>query len=383
MLLAVAGIVSLSMLLMWYSPGKDAVGQRAYRIWSWAIATTAASIVVLALRVVLPEWFCVLFGNALLMFSIARLHRALELLVESPPPVWQHLVAAACAWLTIVPFTLIWPSIHARVIIISLGLAGSLAFMAYRIWKTPSLWMYRSARALMMVALVGSVMLVVRAFLESFGIDVKVDYYTSTTIDVISYTYYGVGPLLLTLAFLMLLNDRAFAEIERQAALDPLTGICNRRSFERHARELFVSAQQHQRSLALLLIDADHFKAVNDHHGHHVGDEALQVIVKALQSQLRDDDVLARHGGEEFIVLLKVDNPEAACAHAERLREAVATATYTHAGGEIPLRVCIGIACADARLDRITQSIQHLIRRADAALYLAKREGRNRCKLAM
>lgn len=382
MLLAVAGIVSLSLLLLWYAPGKDALGQRAYRTWSIAIAMTASSIVVLAMRVVLPEWICVLFGNGLLMISIARLQRALEVLADPPPPAWHHLVSVGCAWLTIIPFTLIWPSIHARVIIISLGLAGSLAFLSFRISRAPSLWAHRSARALMVVALVGVMILVSRALLESFGVEPKLDYYTSTSIDVISYTYYGVGPLMLTLAFLMLLNDRAFAELERQAALDPLTGIFNRRNFERHARRLMTSAAQQQQHLALLLIDADHFKSVNDRFGHQVGDEALRVIVRALQSELRGGDVLARHGGEEFVVLLNAQDEAAACTIAERLRTAVANAEFAHDGVKIPLRVSIGIAYTGVQPQEITNSLQNLIRSADAALYDAKRQGRNRCKLA-
>lgn len=382
MLLAVAGIVSLCLLLLWYSPGKDGPGQRAYRTWSFGIALTAASIVVLALRVVLPEWICVLFGNGLLMIGIARLQRALEVLAEPPPPRWHHLATAGCAWLTIIPFTLVWPSIHARVIIISLGLAGSLAFLCWRIYRVPTLWSYRSARAVMVVALIGTVILVMRASFEAFGIQEKLDYYTSTGIDVASYTYYGVGPLLLTLAFLMLLNDRAFAELERQAALDPLTGIFNRRNFERQARRLLTTATQRQQSVALLLIDADHFKAVNDQHGHQVGDEALRVIVAALQSELRADDVLARHGGEEFVVLLKAQDVATACTVAERLRTAVANADFSHAGTSIPLRVSIGIAFAGTQSEQQTSSLQLLIRSADVALYEAKRAGRNRCKLA-
>ncbi len=382
MLLAVVGIVSLGLLLLWYAPGKDPLGQRSYRIWTWAIALTAASIVFLALRVVLPEWICVLFGNALLMIGIARLQRALEVLSDPPPPAWHHLVAVGCAWMTIVPFTLIWPSIHARVIIISLGLAGSLMFLAWRIRHMPKLWIHRSARALQVVAMVGAMILVLRALLESAGIEPKLDYYTNTTIDVASYSYFGVGPLLLTLTFLMLLNDRAFAELERQAGLDPLTGIFNRGNFERQARRLLVSATQQQQNLALLLIDADDFKSINDRYGHQVGDDALRTIVAALQSQLRGDDVLARHGGEEFIVLLKTPDADSACAAAERLRAAVASAEFSHAGTRIPLRVSIGIAFTHTLSQQVTSSLQHLIRSADAAMYGAKREGRNRCKLA-
>lgn len=382
MLLAVIGMVSLCLLLLWYAPGKDALGQRAYRMWSFATALTCLSIVVLALRVVWPEWISVLFGNALLMIGIARLQRALEVLSDPAPPAWHHLAAAGCAWLTIIPFTLIWPSIHARVIIISLGLAFSLTFLAWRIRRTPALWVHRSARALLAVALIGVTILVLRAGIEASGIERKLDYFATTTMDIASYTYYNAGPLMMTLAFLMLLNDRAFAELERQASLDPLTGIFNRRNFERQARHLLSAAIEQRQNLALLLIDADHFKSVNDQHGHHVGDEALRAIVRALQSELHGDDVLARHGGEEFVALLRAPDVASACAAAERLRAAVAAAEFSSAGVPIPLRISIGIACTEALAQVPTGSLQHLIRNADIALYRAKHEGRNRCKLA-
>jgi diguanylate cyclase (GGDEF)-like protein len=324
----------------------------------------------------------VLCGNALLMLGIARLQRALEVLAEPAPPAWHHLAAVACAWLTIVPFTLIWPSIHARVIIISLGLATSMIFLAWRIRHISGLWVHRSARALYTLALIGVFILILRAILEASGVQPKLDYFASTSTDVAAYTYYNAGPLLMTLAFLMLLNDRAFAELERQASIDPLTGIFNRRNFERQARQLLNSAALQHQNLALLLIDADHFKSVNDQHGHQVGDEALRAIVRALQSELSGDDVLARHGGEEFVALLKAEDVASACATAERLRAAVASADFRSGGVHIPLRISIGIACTEAKSLKITSSLHHLIRNADHALYVAKNEGRNRCKLA-
>ena len=382
MILGVVGTIMLCLLLLWYSPGKDAQGQRAYRIWSRAVLLMAISIAVLAGRVVLPEWICVLFGNALLMIGIARLQRALEVLGDPVPPGWHHLVVVAVAWLTIVPYTLIWPSIHARVIIISFGLAFSLAMLVWRVRRLPGLRIYRSAQALQTFALIGMLILLVRALVEISGIQPKTEYYEATVMDIVSYSYYAVGPLFLSLTFLMLLNDRAFSELERQAALDPLTGIFNRRNFDRHARRLLIQASRNDQGAGLLLIDADHFKSVNDRHGHHVGDRALQAIVAALQSQLRPGDVLARHGGEEFIVLLAADSAAWSLGVAERLRKAVENVSFLHAEQAVALRISIGVAFTAALDADPSQVLQSLIRRADVALYSAKREGRNRCMLA-
>lgn len=156
-------------------------------------------------------------------------------------------------------------------------------------------------------------------------------------------------------------------ELERVSRTDPLTGIHNRRYVEEELARLASAARRHHTPLAALLVDIDHFKQVNDVHGHADGDAALRRVAEGLRRSVRAEDVVARWGGDELLVLLPNTDLEAAVAMAERLR--VATEAE---GGEAPVTVSIGCA-ASFEPEGMT-----LVPAADAAMYRAKAEGRNR-----
>src|SRR5690606_7286323 len=129
-------------------------------------------------------------------------------------------------------------------------------------------------------------------------------------------------------------------------------------------------ARRHRSPLSLLLIDIDHFKNINDAHGHQAGDAVLKGFIELLESEIRTEDVVARYGGEEFIVLCRESLSEGAAGLAERVRSRVERACFVHDGVIIPVTVSIGIAgvvngIADA---------EGLLKAADQALYLAKTE---------
>ena len=156
------------------------------------------------------------------------------------------------------------------------------------------------------------------------------------------------------------------------AERDPLTGLGNRRHLDRRSAELLPVAQHEGWPLALAQIDIDHFKSVNDQHGHAVGDQALLAMSQLLGESLRSADVLVRHGGEEFVLLLPGLTPEGALEVCERLRQAVEAFAWSelcHPG--LALTVSIGLAMAPP------YALAALLQRADGALYRAKRGGRN------
>lgn len=166
----------------------------------------------------------------------------------------------------------------------------------------------------------------------------------------------------------------ANARLERLAAQDPLTGAYNRRHFRALAAQSIAIARRQHRPVSVLMIDLDHFKAVNDTHGHAAGDETLKTLVALCHDTLREGDILARYGGEEFCVLLPETDPSTAAAVAERLRQAVAAARVQ--GPEALFAVTASIGVAAWRDD--DASIETALDRADHALYQAKRGGRNR-----
>jgi diguanylate cyclase (GGDEF)-like protein len=198
--------------------------------------------------------------------------------------------------------------------------------------------------------------------------------------------YYGLAPSMVAAAVLIALgtSDRvraqslALTDAERRAQTDPLTGVLNRRSLIERLDHACMRAQARGLPISVLFIDLDHFKQINDTHGHAAGDACLSGIIAPIQAELRLSDVIGRYGGEEFIVILS--GADAAAAHpiAERICRRVSEVHIAGFGAPINLTCSIGVASSD------TLGVwgQHLIAHADTAQYAAKRSGRNRVQLA-
>ncbi len=159
-------------------------------------------------------------------------------------------------------------------------------------------------------------------------------------------------------------------ELERLATHDPLTGLANRRLFDERLEQEISDAIRHDRSLAVAILDLDHFKSVNDEHGHPVGDRALREAAARLAQVLRKGDLLARIGGEEFAWILPEVHSHGAWAAVERARRAICETPFDGIGS---LTISIGVAMRGALHDAVL-----LYEHADQSLYRAKRDGRDR-----
>lgn len=171
-----------------------------------------------------------------------------------------------------------------------------------------------------------------------------------------------------------LLNRQA-AQLHVAAITDPLTGLCNRAYLMDQLSREFSNSQRHDRTLSCLLLDVDHFKSINDNHGHLAGDGVLREIAQRLRGQLRRGDVLGRYGGEEFLVLLPDTAAGPAAALAESLRASIAQTAVVE--GDLQVQVSVSIGVADQQSNALASATQ-LLKHADEALYAAKRQGRNR-----
>jgi two-component system cell cycle response regulator len=172
--------------------------------------------------------------------------------------------------------------------------------------------------------------------------------------------------------------EEGFHQAMYEAAVrDALTRVYNRRHFvERLASEVAYS-RRHRSPLSLLMIDIDHFKHINDGHGHPAGDHVLAALGQILLAAVRAEDIIARYGGEEFAILCRGTPPMSALQLAERLRRAVESHAFVYRDKRISVTLSVGIAmCADS-----PTAAQYLVARADAALYEAKQTGRNRVVL--
>jgi diguanylate cyclase (GGDEF)-like protein len=159
---------------------------------------------------------------------------------------------------------------------------------------------------------------------------------------------------------------------------DELTGLGNRRHLLERGEDALRLAQRHGRPLAVLLLDVDHFKSINDRFGHAAGDDVLRMLSASIALQMRATDVVGRSGGEEFTIVLPETGVADALAIAERLRATVAATPIAtdEAPQAIPVTVSIGVAALDAECERLNT----LVSRADKALYAAKHDGRNRVR---
>jgi diguanylate cyclase (GGDEF)-like protein len=181
---------------------------------------------------------------------------------------------------------------------------------------------------------------------------------------------------LLSILVYPLRNALQYKNANQLAYCDALTGIRNRSTFvESFERELHL-AQRHRQDITLLVIDIDHFKQVNDQHGHAVGDEVLIEVANRIQASIRTTDMLFRYGGEEFVAVLTNSDCEASHDIAERILHSVREIEMQTAARTLGVTVSIGLACRDAQDDR-----HSLFDRADKAMYAAKHAGRNQIQV--
>jgi diguanylate cyclase (GGDEF)-like protein len=178
---------------------------------------------------------------------------------------------------------------------------------------------------------------------------------------------------------IMRVEYKADAEVEMEEALfraattDPLTGLSNRRYFREQAQTEISLADRHRRNLCAVMMDVDHFKNVNDTHGHQAGDFTLSSLAGLLQAIKRHEDLLCRWGGEEFLYMLREVSLPDAVIFAERVRATVENHAFVYGGQRIPLTISMGVSVLHHG-----ESFDDVVARADRALYMAKKNGRNR-----
>jgi diguanylate cyclase (GGDEF)-like protein len=227
--------------------------------------------------------------------------------------------------------------------------------------------------------------LIAWCLLEGFTIAAAVRLLSSSA-DSDTLYYYGLPLSMVAASILVALGvaDRlraqraALSEAERRAQTDPLTGVLNRRSLIERLDAACTRAKARGLPIALLFIDLDHFKQINDTFGHQAGDACLRAIIDPIHVELRQSDVIGRYGGEEFVVILSSADAAAATPIAQRIVERVADVRVQGFGDPIGVTCSIGIAASD------TLGIwgEPLLAQADAAVYVAKRSGRNQIHLA-
>lgn len=194
---------------------------------------------------------------------------------------------------------------------------------------------------------------------------------------VLQFRFRFIGDIFTTVFWDVSEHRRLEEEMRRLATTDDLTGLLNRRGFSEQARAALMAASEGRAPVSLLMLDVDHFKRINDHYGHHVGDQVLEEFARRCRRHVRPEDLVARLGGEEFAVLLPATSVKAAHAVAEGLLAAIAGAPMRLGAVSLTVEASIGVASASLTGERL----EDLMERADRALYAAKASGRNQVVL--
>jgi diguanylate cyclase (GGDEF)-like protein len=187
----------------------------------------------------------------------------------------------------------------------------------------------------------------------------------------------GFGPVFFRFALADEKEVLALKQRYEFSVVDGLTGAINRKHFDDRLIVELAYAKRHQSDVSLIILDVDHFKAVNDQLGHPAGDAVLRQLAATVKGALRVEDVFARYGGEEFAIIARGVGSEEALTFADRIRSLVETTAFAHEKTPVSVTVSLGVA---SLLDCKEPSVDQLVRLADSALYSAKASGRNCCK---
>jgi diguanylate cyclase (GGDEF)-like protein len=364
-LYACLGLVCL--FLPYRTPGSHAVIN-----WGYGLLALAAGTAALALRGAIPDYITIDLANALILAAFLFILRSVR-----PGPQWESNVlgwsVVGAAVLLLWHFTYLQPDTRARIVVSSAAMALLVVQpVAALIAAVPGEG--RRARLFTAACLVGVGLVTLARAVWSIQRGPNADLLAPDFVQFASNLLFAVFAVLATLGVVWIEIEKLRADLARLAMIDPLTAILNRRAFMlEYERELSRCVRE-KTGLALAIFDLDHFKDVNDTHGHLVGDKVLRRVADTLRASLRGHDVIGRYGGEEYALLMPGADTAAALAGTERARLAVGERPIQVGSLRIPITVSAGVA-ADGSAGADWES---LLRSADAALYEAKRSGRNR-----
>ncbi len=361
-------LMSVSLLL---AARPSLPSHRSLRRWAVAALGQGLGWLLVGMRGGVPDIWSIVVGNGVILFSLSLLYHAVAEFLNRSPTRLPDVISGASVLLLVV-FTYGSASLMARIVIMSLATATLMLLTGLTVLRGSEEWRPMSYWFTALGFLLGAGLSLARAIGAPLLDPAMTNPLASNLVQNATFVSGYAGLILLTFGFLLMHHDRAQADLARLATRDGLTGLYNRAMFEHLAQKEIARAQREQRAASLLLLDLDHFKAINDTYGHAAGDQILQTVALLLDRSLRVRDVIGRYGGEEFLVLLPDTNRTGALTVAEHLRAAIAAAKMDVIAPALRITVSIGVAELGG------DGYASLFRRADQALYRAKLAGRDR-----
>ena len=368
----VEAILGLLLLFAWVQN----VQIHAVAWWGSAHLLRAGSVVLFGMFGAVSEAVSIDLANALLFLAYAITWSGARVF-DGRKPLPVVMVAGPVAWLVFCHLPALSNAPDLRILLAS-GIITTYTWLtAYEFWRGRSEPLVSRWPAIFMLFAHGSLFLLRTPLAAVLPWSPTNQVFESVWLTVLSFE-----ALLFTIAiafiFLAMAKERTEYRHRTAAMIDPLTGIANRRAFLHDATELTRRRVAHSYSTAVLLMDLDHFKSINDRFGHAIGDRVLQIFAESTTETLRPSDIFGRLGGEEFAAVLDCVSREEAIAVAERIHRDFVDASAYVDGHAIGATVSIGMVLhQDATLD-----LPALLAQADQALYYAKERGRDRVELA-
>jgi diguanylate cyclase (GGDEF)-like protein len=369
----VEAIVGLLLLFVW----AQNMALRAVCWWGFAHLIRLASIGLFGTYGETPDLISIDLANALLFTAFAVTWTGARVFDGRPvEPV--YLVTGAVIWLLVCRLPLLTDNMDMRSLIASAIITGYIWLTAYEFWRGRDEPLVSRWPAVFMLFAQGALFLLRTPMVGVLqGSPANDSMFGSVWMTVLSFE-----SLLFTIstAFILLAMAKERTELRHRTAamVDPLTGIANRRSFLQDANMLAKRHIGNPHPTAVLLIDLDHFKSINDRFGHALGDRVLAIFADAARKSMRGSDLFGRLGGEEFAAVLTETSRDKAIVVAERIRESFAQMAQEVDGRPVCATVSIGLVHSQEQ----TLDVSELLAQADHALYYAKERGRNRVEAA-
>jgi diguanylate cyclase (GGDEF)-like protein len=368
----VEAILGLLLLFVWAQNTQI----HAVCWWGFAHLIRAASVVLFGMYGSAPDLITIDLANALLFTAFAVTWTGARVFDGRPvEPV--YLVTGAVIWLLVCRLPVLADAVDTRSLIASGIITAYTWLTAYEFWRGRNEQLVSRWPAIFMLFAHGALFLLRTPLVAVLPWSPNNNLFGSVWLTVLSFE-----ALLFTIsiAFILLAMAKERAELRHRTAamVDPLTGIANRRAFLHDAALLAKRHASHPRPTAVLVIDLDHFKSINDRFGHALGDSVLELFSDSARKTVRSTDLIGRLGGEEFASVLYDTSRDKAVAVAERMRETFAQRAQDVNGRPVCATVSIGIVHCDGPV----LDVPALLAQADQALYCAKERGRNRVEVA-
>lgn len=366
---------ALMVLSLFVATYSRAGGSKRDGMGKWAVAILLETLtwILVAARGAIPDVLSIIVANGFKAASHALILAAIYEFQRRQAPRWKYLVPVA---LTLVMAAILVDDIRGRFIWGSLIYGFQMALIAHALLSDQETRAGRAWRLLFGGIAMIVLVLGLRAAVALSGYSEFAQPQNTAVphlVQVISFVAVMATALLGSIGFVLMVKERTDREIMHLAMTDSLTQVPNRHALMEHAGHAL--ARRSGSPLALLMIDVDHFKLVNDSHGHPAGDEVLRKVASLLAGRLRGHDLLGRYGGEEFCVIAPDTDTVGALTLAESLRETIASTPVATEYGELSITVSIGISHCPAN---VTRELKEVLAEADASLYTAKQTGRNK-----